>query len=374
MSDVNKVPSVYNFLYQPVAAEGESEKPAEKFLLGFDNDKYYLHNNLDYSNAQISLRPGTSFILETKTMELNASNSITISNGVTKDNILQHVKLANNCLDIYNYSFQIAPNNTKAVPRFSANAHNIWLKSTNNFSFQSQKGVLDFTSPATGSNKWCSAACFKNTYSAPNGAYDAVYIGVYKDNFGTARCALDARANDGTEETPAPLNIGLLSTQTVIGANNYEGLRVTTAKVGDTTRAVVSVKQNESWSEIASHADISGMLVNKNNWEVLEVKDNTYGWCIIEPGIYLIEVYDSDQDTYEGYTPLGAIETTTQKAIIQNFNLINIDKKNGRKYNIKNCILQKYPQSNEIRVVEYNDDDKGSKYNPVNKIRVKKLA
>lgn len=373
MSTKNDMPSVYNFLYQPVAAEGESKKPAEKFLLGFDNEKYYLHNGLDYSDAAVSLKPGTSFTLETPNIEFNASDSITISNGVKTNNILQqYVQFANSCLNIYDYSFQIAPNNAKAVPSFYVNATRVTLQSASDFNFQSPNGILNFIGGKTGNNVWCSAACFKNTYSVPNEAYDAVYIGIYKDNFGTARCALDARTNNGTEETPAPLNIGLLSTQTVIGANNYEGLRVTTAKVGDTTRPVVSVKQNESWKEVASKDDISGMLANKNNWEVLEVDDNDYGWCTIQPGIYLIEVYDSDQDTYEGYTPLGAIEITTQKAIVQNFNLTNINKKNNRKYNIKNCILQKYPQSNEIRVVDYSDT--GSKYNSANKIRVKKLA
>jgi hypothetical protein len=75
MSDVNKVPSVYNFLYQPVV-EGESAKPAETFLLGVDSQKYYLHNDLDYSDAQVSLKPGSSFTLETPIIDLKNSQDV----------------------------------------------------------------------------------------------------------------------------------------------------------------------------------------------------------------------------------------------------------------------------------------------------------
>lgn len=376
MSDVNKVPSVYNFLYQPVAAEGESEKPAEKFLLGFDNEKYYLHNGLDYSDAAVSLKPGTSFTLETPNIELNASSSIIISNGVKTNNILQqYVQFANSCLNIYDYSFQIAPNNAKAVPSFYVNATRVTLQSASDFNFQSPNGILNFVSGKTGKNQWCSAVCFKTTDTT----YSAAYIGVYKDNDGTPICAFDAKKKGEVGEVNAPLAIGLQSSSVSLGASGYDYLVVGPKKTDNATEEKYSAyirRDQNSWSEIASRADISGMLVNKNNWEVLEEINSSSGtgWCSIQPGIYLIEVYDSNQTRYEGYTPLGAIEIATGKAIVQNFNLTNIDNDSGRKYNIKNCILQKALSNNYIRVVEYNNNDKVSEYNPANKIRVKKLA
>lgn len=136
MSDVNKVPSVYNFLYQPVAAEGESEKPAEKFLLGFDNEKYYLHNNLDYSNAQISLRPGTSFTLETPIINLKNSedfylelSSQSLSGNFKKVNIIA----TENFLLKYNSSnAAIFENEQGKCIVFGSYSNNIAIDASNN--------------------------------------------------------------------------------------------------------------------------------------------------------------------------------------------------------------------------------------------------
>lgn len=205
MSTKNDVPSVYNFLYQPVAAEGESEKPAEKFLLGFDNEKYYLHNNLDYSNAQISLYPGTSFTLKTPIINLKNSEDF-------------YLELSSQSL--------------------SGNFKKVNITATENF-------LLKYNSS--------NAAMFEDEQGK------RIVFGSYNDNV-----AIDACNSDNEKDN---LSIGGNSKNIYIGSSNNSGakgyLRIVNSDDSDGTNAGVYVnvkaedEDNASWKKVVTETDIN---------------------------------------------------------------------------------------------------------------------
>ena len=225
MSDVNKIPSVYNFLYQPVAAEGESEKPAEKFLLGFDNEKYYLHNNLDYSNAQISLRPGTSFTLETPIINLKNSENI-------------YLKLSDKTL-LGNFEF------------VDITTENFLLKYNSN-----------------------NAAMFEDEQGK------RIVFGSYNDNV-----AIDAYNSDNEKDN---LSIGGNSKNIYIGSSNNSGakgyLRIVNSDDSDGTNAGVYVnvktedEDNASWKKVVTE--------NVLNDKISEVEKNKTDYYFINTVIF----------------------------------------------------------------------------------------
>ena len=372
---MDKTPAIHQFLYQESGATA-----AQKFLLGYTTDKYYIHNELDYSDATITLNPGVAFQLNTKDIQLTASDSIKISVNNTGSDVI----LDGAALKLYT-SFQIAPNNTTPASSFYVNATNTTLKSTNSPEFQTSGGQFNFSSGKSSSGEWCSAACFKNTYSNSNGAYDAVYIGVYKNASGAPRHALDARTYNGTgSETNAALSIGLQSSSVTIGADNNSYLVVGSKKTDNATNSKYSayIKRDNGWSEVASKSDISGMLSKGEGWTVLEKTSNDY-WSTLNPGIYLITAFDPAQPAsnqyYEGDTPLGVFDIQTATPFVLKFSLANIkvtkqsSGSDSRSFNfIDNCIVQKSNTGNLIRIGQYTDT--GANFKVSYQLKVKKLA
>lgn len=369
---MNKTPAIHQFLYQESGATA-----AQKFLLGYTTDKYYIHNELDYSDAAITLKPGVAFKLNTKNIQLTANDSIKIGTNETSPSII----LDDTSLKLYT-SLQVAPNNATPASSFSVNTTNTTLKSTNSPEFQTAGGQFNFSSGKTGNGVWCSAACFKNTYSNSNGAFDAVYVGVYKNTGGAIRWALDAQTYDGTKTNAAPLSIGMLSEKTILGANNNEGLQVETIEVEGKKKPIVKIKQDSGWKEVASKTDISGMLSNGGEWTVLDKTSNDY-WSTLNSGIYLIAAFDptgqGSNQYYEGDTPLGIFDIQTATPFVLKFSLANIkvtkqsSGPDNRSFNfVDNCIIQKSSTGNSIRIGKYTDI--GANFNVPYKLKVKKLA
>lgn len=71
-------PSVYQFKYKPTGASN-----ANGFLLGPDTSHYYIWNGLDYTDAKISLKPGQSFEVDTKTLTLTSSSAMSFTSSST---------------------------------------------------------------------------------------------------------------------------------------------------------------------------------------------------------------------------------------------------------------------------------------------------
>lgn len=70
------VPTIHQFKYKPSGAAS-----ASSFLLGLDTSHYYIWNGLDYTDAKISLKPGQSFEVDTKTLALKSSSAMTLTSS-----------------------------------------------------------------------------------------------------------------------------------------------------------------------------------------------------------------------------------------------------------------------------------------------------
>lgn len=225
MSDVNTVPSVYNFLYQPVV-EGESAQPAETFLLGVDSQKYYLHNNLDYSNAAVTLKPGTSFTLETPIINLKNSEDF-------------YLELSSQSL--------------------SGNFKKVNITATENF-------LLKYNSSNT--------AMFEDEQGK------RIVFGSYNDNI-----AIDACSSDNEEDN---LSIGGNSKNIYIGRSNNTGakgyLRIVNSDDSDGTNAGVYVNvkaedaDNANWKKVVTE--------NVLNDKISEIEKNKTDYYFINTVIF----------------------------------------------------------------------------------------
>lgn len=72
------IPTIHQFKYKPSGAAS-----ASSFLLGLDTSHYYIWNGLDYTDAKISLKPGQSFEVNTKTLALTSSSAMTLTSSST---------------------------------------------------------------------------------------------------------------------------------------------------------------------------------------------------------------------------------------------------------------------------------------------------
>lgn len=184
-------PSIYQFKYKPTGTSN-----ANGFLLGPDTSHYYVWNGLDYSDAKLSFKPGVSFKVETKELELKTSSAMTLTSsstmGLTSTGAMSlsagdltvtstYFNLTTSKLDlstdfnIIGKELKISNSNNKSVVLKLNNgntnliASDALIFSSTNFT-TSSKGKLQLKNNTTAGNEMDFSVELDETYSSNSGA------------------------------------------------------------------------------------------------------------------------------------------------------------------------------------------------------------
>ena len=231
------IPTVYQFLYQEEGA-GESSS----FLLGYDTNKYYLHNDFDYTDANLSLKPGVSLSLQSPKVSIAIGNTANdyfkLTNSANTDILYTNDEETSIHTKTYFLnSVSIGTNQTRTD--FTG-----WLSSavlyTNNLTLQGF---------GTASGSYHSRAVIQtNDDTKPK-----MHLGVYANSADETSCKIDSTPGWGKYGSTLSLGGQATEINLEVSGNQY-------FKVGvEENKTDAYVKYNNAWSPVVSEGVLDSL-------------------------------------------------------------------------------------------------------------------
>ena len=265
------IPTVYQFLYQEEGA-GESSS----FLLGYDTNKYYLHNDFDYTDANLSLKPGVSLSLQSPKVSIAIGNTANdyfkLTNSAdTKKTILSANDEAISVYTPIYFSKLVYIGSNNERPDFTGWLTNLTLYA--NSALVSTNGLV-LEGKGTSSGTYHSHAIIKTDKSTS----PKMYLGVYANSADELMCKIDSIL--GTGQYGSKLSLGGQATEInlEVGGNQYFKVGVEENKTG----AYIKNKDG-GWSGVLSNHKLKKRYLYTGRCSVVFSNSNEshtiYGSC-----------------------------------------------------------------------------------------------
>lgn len=265
------IPTVYQFLYQEEGA-GESSS----FLLGYDTNKYYLHNDFDYTDANLSLKPGVSLSLQSPKVSIAIGNTANDYFKLTNsaDNKQPILSANDNAIYIYTpayFSKLVYIGSNSERPDVTGWLTNLTLYA--NSALVSTNGLV-LEGKGTSSGTYHSHAIIKTDKNTS----PKMYLGVYANSADEVSCKIDSIPGRGVYGSKLSLGGQATEVNLEIGGNQYFKVGVEENKTG----VFVKNKDNE-WSEVLSNHKLKKRYLYTGRCSVVFSNSNEsytiYGSC-----------------------------------------------------------------------------------------------